>query len=414
MQTSLTSAWQQEPLGQEAQDILRACVHCGFCSATCPTYQLLGDELDSPRGRIYLIKQVLEGQAVSDNTRLHLDRCLTCRACETTCPSGVRYHRLKTIGHIALDQQQPAPLVVRLKLRLLRLVLPYPQRFAVLLKIAKWLKPWLPKQLQQKIPVVHSLTTSRNAVLKPAKAQRQVILPNGCVQAVTQPQTHQAAQNILARLGISVVKVEAEVCCGAMSYHTGGIEEGLQFMRRNIDAWWPSIQAGQVEAIVSTASGCGLMLKEYGESLKHDPNYAEKAAKISQLTQDIGDYLSQQNLQSLQCQPQYAAVAFHPPCTLQHGQQQPDTVANLLKQLGFQLTPIANSHLCCGSAGTYSLLQAPLSQQLLRNKLAAIEAGKPDCIVSANIGCQLHLESLAQVPVKHWIELLEESLPVSL
>ncbi len=414
MQTFLSPAWRQKPLGREAEEILRACVHCGFCSASCPTYQLLGDELDSPRGRIYLIKQLLEGGAVSHNTRLHLDRCLTCRACESTCPSGVRYHRLKEIGYIALDQQQPAPLLLRFKLRLLRLLLPYPQRFAALLSVAQLFKPLLPEKIQQKIPASqHRYATPENApyaLNTLPVSERYVILPAGCVQAATQPHINQATQSILARLGINVLQVEKEGCCGAMSYHIGAAEEGLDFMRRNIDAWWPPIEAGQVEAIISTASGCGLMLKEYGYYLKNDPSYAEKAAKVAELTWDIGEYLSQQNLHGIQCKPKYNAVAFHPPCTLQHGQKQADAVIQLLKQLGFELTSIADSHLCCGSAGTYSLLQARLSEQLLTDKLDKIYASQAQCIVSANIGCQLQLASRAHIPVKHWIELLEESL----
>ncbi len=406
MQTTLAPFLAHTPQGQEAEQILRACVHCGFCSATCPTYQLLGDELDSPRGRIYLLKQVLEGQPTGESTHLHLDRCLGCRACESTCPSGVRYHRLKEIGQAVLAQQQPLSRWQQMKAYGLRKCLLSPLLLKGILRLAGSLKIFLPKHLSGKIPALNRAAVQYESL---PHAQRQVILPGGCVQAATQPQTHQATQKILAHLGIGVFKPPQDSCCGALSYHAGAQAEGLALMRRNIDHWWPAIQAGKIDAIISTASGCGLMIKEYAEYLKHEPEYAEKAAQVSALTQDVGEFLAKEDLQVLSCIPTHNPIAFHPPCTLQHGQKV-DVIPGLLEQLGFQLTAIADSHLCCGSAGTYSLFQPLLSQQLLENKLKHIYVGQPTCIVSANIGCQLHLDSQSHIPVKHWVELLAESL----
>ncbi len=402
MQTTLIDAIKHTPLGMEADAILRSCVHCGFCTATCPTYQLLGDELDGPRGRIYLIKLVLEGHTASRKTQTHLDRCLSCRACETTCPSGVRYGRLLEIGRGLVDVQVKRPLRQVLLHLLLRKVLPYPRRFAPLLRLGQWVRPWLPAPLRRKVPPRQTATSWPHA-----RHQRRMLVMPGCVQSAATPNTNAAAARVLDRLGISLIS--AGGCCGAVSYHLTAHAEGLAFMRRNIDAWWPHVQAG-AEAIVMTASGCGAQVKDYGELLKDDPHYAHKAARVSAITRDLSEVLADADLSALAHPDSGRRIAVQIPCTLQHAQQLPGILDSVLKRLGYTLTPVPDAHLCCGSAGTYSILQPRLSQSLLKNKLAALEGGAPDCIVTANVGCQLHLQSAARVPVRHWIELVAEDL----
>lgn len=401
MQTQLADFIRNSPEGLEADAILRSCVHCGFCTATCPTYQLLGDERDGPRGRIYLMKQVLEGAPASAKTQLHLDRCLTCRACETTCPSGVRYGRLLDIGRGLVDAQVRRPWLDRLQRLLLRSVLPYPHRFAPLARLAARLRPWvhgaLRKKLRAAVPETQPWPQHCHA--------RTMLVLDGCVQPILAPSINAAAARVLDRLGISLIRAEGAGCCGAISYHLSAHDEGLDFMRRNIDAWIPYLDRG-VEAIVMTASGCGLMVKEYGEALKHDPEYAGKAARVSALTLDLVEVLAREDLSRLQ--PDTACpVAFQSPCTLQHGQKLGGAVEALLRGLGFRLTAVAAPHLCCGSAGTYSLLQPDLSGRLLQHKIAALEAGEPILIATANIGCLSHLQTATEIPVRHWIELLD-------
>lgn len=404
MQTSLTELIKNTPEGQEADAILRKCVHCGFCTATCPTYQLLGDELDGPRGRIYLIKQALEGQPVTAHTRLHLDRCLTCRSCETTCPSGVRYARLLDIGRDIVETRAPRALPERITRRLLRAVLPYPARFKAALRVGQALRPLLPESLRRKIP------ERQSPARWPAQRRaRTMLLLDGCVQPVLAPNINAAAARILDRLGITLIRPEGAGCCGAISYHLAAHEEGLDFMRRNIDAWWPHIEAG-AEALVITASACTVQVKEYGHLLRHDPAYAAKAVRVSAMAKDIGEALAAEDLTRLKVARAAAPrIAFHSPCTLQHGQQLNGVVERILRHAGFDLTPVSDAHLCCGSAGTYSLLQADLSQRLLRNKLAALQSGRPALIATANIGCLAHLQSGTALPVKHWIEVLDET-----
>ena len=401
MQTSLTADILNTPAGQEADAILRSCVHCGFCTATCPTYQLLGDELDGPRGRIYLIKQMLEGQPVSHETQLHLDRCLTCRACETSCPSGVRYGRLVDIGRGIAEQLITRSWPARLYRRLLRAVIPHAARFATLLRIGQALRRALPPALRAKIPV----RQHAGAWPAPRHARRMLVLA-GCVQPSTTPNTNAAAARVLDRLGISLLVAPAAGCCGALSHHLSAEEEAQNFMRRNIEAWWPHVEQG-IEAIVMTASGCGVMVKDYGPLLQHDSVYAAKAAKVTALTRDLSEVIARENFAALRVTGKQRRIAFHAPCTLQHGQQLNSLVENILTNIGFTLTEVCDSHLCCGSAGSYSLLQPQLSQRLRANKLAALHAGKPELIVTANVGCQLHLDSANTVPVKHWIELLD-------
>jgi glycolate oxidase iron-sulfur subunit len=401
MQTAFADFIKDTPEGREADAILRACVHCGFCTATCPTYQLLGDELDGPRGRIYLIKQVLEGHAPTARTQLHLDRCLTCRACETTCPSGVKYGRLADIGRRIVDERVPRALFDRLQRWGLRTVLPYTSRFATLLGLGKAARPLLPSKLKRSIISVESA-----GAWPAARHSRRMLVLDGCVQPALAPAINAAAARVLDHLGISLVQTPGTGCCGAVSYHLTAQDEGLDFMRRLIDAWWPHIEAG-AEAIVMTASGCGAMVKEYGHLLRGDPAYAEKATRVAAMTRDIGEILADADLSTLSCRRR--RVAFQSPCTLQHGQQLNGVVERVLGRLGFELTPVPDAHLCCGSAGTYSILQERLSQRLLANKLKALTSGGPDLIATANIGCLAHLKSRTEIPVVHWIELLDSA-----
>lgn len=412
MQTNLANFIKNSPEGQETDAILRSCVHCGFCLATCPTYQLLGDELDSPRGRIYLMKQMLEGQPVTEKTQLHLDRCLTCRACETTCPSGVQYGRLIDISRGIVEKQVTRKTSVTIKRTLLRKILPNPRIFAALLKLGQTARPFLPGRLKKSVP-----PKAKPAEKWPAtRHKRKMLVLDGCVQPVLAPNINAASARVLDRLGISLIKAAQAGCCGAIAYHLNDQEEGLDAMRHNIDVWWPVIEQEEVEAIVITASGCGVTVKEYGHLLRHDPNYAEKAARVSKLVCDISEILDAElkRLQQLLSQPRAdlnkKTLSFHSPCTLQHGLQLRGKAEKILVAAGFDLTVVKNAHLCCGSAGTYSILQPKLSQQLLKNKVVALEAGTPDQIATANIGCLTHLQGGTSLPVRHWIELLDERL----
>ena len=428
MQTRLADFIRDSHEGQEADAILRTCVHCGFCTATCPTYQLLGDELDGPRGRIYLIKQVLEGQAPSRKTQLHLDRCLTCRSCETTCPSGVRYGRLVDIGRATVEVAVPRPTGERLARRLLRWLVPYPRRFGPLLRLGQTFRPLLPGTLRAKVP------PRRVAGPWPDRSHpRTLVALAGCAQSLMTPDTNAAAARIFDRLGIRLVEAPQAGCCGALPHHLAAEDEALAMVRRNIDAWWPLIESG-AEAILVTASGCGTMVKDYGTLLAQDPDYADKAARIAALARDPGEVLAVELARpeaatllaaararilaqgGVEGQPGPSAltsgqrIAFHSPCSLQHGQKLPGLVEGILIKLGFELTPVADGHLCCGSAGSYSLLQPELSRRLRDNKLASLSAGGATCIATANVGCQVHLEAGSSIPVRHWLELVEEAL----
>jgi glycolate oxidase iron-sulfur subunit len=403
MQTNLADFIKNTADGREADSILRKCVHCGFCTATCPTYQLLGDELDGPRGRIYLIKESLEGQAVTEKTRRHLDRCLSCRSCETTCPSGVRYGRLLDIGRAVVEERAPRPVHERALRGVLRWLLPHPGRFAPLLRIGQSLRPLLPAALRRHIPkrsAAGSWPTPRHA--------RRVLCLNGCVQSSIAPGINAAAARVLDRLGVSLVPTAAAGCCGAVSHHLSARSEALDFMRRNIDAWWPQLEQG-AEAVLTGASACTAMIKEYGELLADDPQYAHKAARVSKLARDLSEVIAAENLSALGNSTVLSRrVAFHSPCTLQHAQGIRGTVESILDARGHRLTRVRDSHLCCGSAGTYSILQPTLSKRLRKNKLAALEADKPELIATANIGCLVELRAASNVPVVHWIELLDE------
>lgn len=406
MQTNLADFIKNTREGREAEAILRACVHCGFCTATCPTYQLLGDELDGPRGRIYLIKQVLEGKPATVKTQTHLDRCLTCRSCETTCPSGVQYGRLADIGRNIVAQQVPRSLPERVVRGTLKTVLPRKWLFTPLMKAGQAVRPLLPKSLQDKVPAKQDAgawPTTQHA--------RKMLLLDGCVQPAMAPNINAATARVFDTLGVQLVVAAKAGCCGALRYHLDDQDGGLDDMRRNVDAWWPHIEAG-AEAIVMTASGCGSMVKEYGHLLAHDAAYATKAARISDLTRDVSELLTdlQPELQRKLHGKIGQRVAWHPPCSLQHAQQIRGKVEAVLRAAGVDVQLCEDSHLCCGSAGTYSVLQPALSTQLRDNKLAKLQASKPDMIVSANIGCMTHLQSGTETPVRHWIELIDDAL----
>ena len=425
MQTNLADFIRATPQGREAEAILRSCVHCGFCNATCPTYQLLGDELDGPRGRIYLMKQMLEGQPVTALTRGHLDRCLSCRNCETTCPSGVQYGRLIDIGREVVEQLSPRPLGERLLRAGLRRALASPTVFSTLLTLGRGVSWALPATLRAHLPpsppgggaggrgtrADSTTTLARPPFAHPNPpsggegASRAMLVLQGCVQPALAPETNAAATRVLRQLGIRLFAAPEAGCCGALDQHLAAPEAAKAAMRRNIDAWWPHIEAG-VEAIVMTASGCGSLVKEYGHHLRDDPAYAEKAARVSELTRDLAEVLAREDLSPLR-RGAPKRVAFHPPCSLQHGQQVRGVIESILIGLGHELVPVMESHLCCGSAGTYSLLQPKLSGQLRERKLGHLQAGQPDLIASANIGCQSHLAAASEVPVLHWISLLE-------
>ncbi len=409
MKTVIDSALRQRKNSAEiaeAETILRACVHCGFCIATCPTYHILGNELDSPRGRIYLIKSLLEGKEATAKTRLHLDRCLTCRSCETTCPSGVRYHRLIDVGRTLIEEQIPRPFFYRLKRKLLLKLLPDSRKIGLIIKTGQWIRPLLPRAIKIKLPS----KTSQFSPRPTTQHARRMLVLEGCVQPHATPDTNVVTARVLDRLGISLLSAAQAGCCGAINQHLSDAEKAKQCMRANIDAWWPYIE-DKIEAIVLTASGCGLMVKEYGEVLKYDSAYAEKARKVSTLAKDISEILANEifnrtSPESWVLLGKGVKVAYHAACTLQHGQEISGVVEQLLKHYGYTLTPVADGHLCCGAAGTYSLLQPVLSQQLLQQKMVHLVEGVPDVIVTTNVGCQLHLAEKSKIPVKHWIELL--------
>lgn len=399
MQTSLAAFIRDTEEGKEADSILRKCVHCGFCTATCPTYQLLGDELDGPRGRIYLIKQVLEGAEPSASTRTHLDRCLSCLNCETTCPSGVRYGRLLDIGRGVVEDKVGRSTADRSLRRLLRLVIPYRERFGPLLKLGQFFRPVLPGALKASTP-----PRVDPGEWPAARHDRKMLVLDGCAQPAIAPNINAATARVLSRLGIDLVRLP-DGCCGALSHHMSATEEARDFMRRNIDVWWPHVQQG-AEAIVVTASGCGVLVKEYGHILRNDPDYADKAARVSQMTLDLSEVIENEDLSGLQ--PETGrCVAFHSPCSLQHGQKLGGKVERILAGLGFRLVPVPDSHMCCGSAGSYSILNPKIAGQLKQKKLAALQSGQPDVIATANIGCLAHMQGDAEVPVVHWVDLLD-------
>ncbi|MBK7262733.1 MAG: glycolate oxidase subunit GlcF [Rubrivivax sp.] len=414
MQTHLAPEFAGTPDGVEAEAILRKCVHCGFCTATCPTYQLLGNELDSPRGRIYLMKQVLEGAPVTRKTQLHLDRCLTCRNCETTCPSGVQYGHLVDIGRKVVEQRVERPAKERAVRWLLKEGLTSPL-FGPAMKMGQLLRPLLPAALKAKVPA----SAGARARFWPTRThKRKVLMLLGCVQPAMMPNINSATARVLDAAGIQTLVADDAGCCGAIRTHLSDVEGGLADMRRNIDAWWPLVNGltseGRVEAIVMNASGCGVTVKDYGHALAHDPDYADKAQRVSVLTRDLCELLPDlvAPLKArLRKSRDGQRLAFHPPCTLQHGQQLRGVVERHLGELGFDVQLAAtDSHLCCGSAGTYSVLQPELAYQLRDRKLTSLAAVDAPLIVSANIGCIQHLQSGTTTPVRHWVEVLDEAL----
>jgi glycolate oxidase iron-sulfur subunit len=408
MQTRLSPDFKGTPEGEEAQAILRKCVHCGFCNATCPTYQLLGDELDGPRGRIYLIKQVIEGGEVTRSTQQHLDRCLTCLNCQTTCPSGVEYGHLVDIGRKIVDARVQRPAPERAVRWLLRAGLTS-ALFAPALRVGQWMRPLLPAVLKKNVPPVVERVRP-----VPARAHgRQVLMLRGCVQPSMMPNIDSAAARLLDTAGIGTVHAADAGCCGALRTHLGDHDGGLANMRRNIDAWWPIVAAGAVEAIVASASACSLAIKEYGHALSGDVKYAERAARISALARDLSELLPDLvlALKGRIRRDGPKRLALHSPCTLQHGQQLRGGIETHLRTLGFDVgVAHGESHFCCGSAGTYSILQPELALALRDRKLDHLAKLEPQCIVSANMGCIQHLQSGTRTPVRHWVEVLDEVL----
>ena len=409
MQTQLTSEFAHTPDGEEAKAIVRKCVHCGFCNATCPTYQLLGDELDGPRGRIYLIKQVLEGTPATRSIQLHLDRCLTCLNCQTTCPSGVEYGHLVEIGRRIVDARVERPVEEKALRWVLKEGLTSPL-FGPALRAGQALRPLLPAVLRQKIPA----RSPRTALAVQARRHaRKVLMLRGCVQPSMMPNIDAAAVRVLGRIGVEAVFASGTGCCGALRTHLSDTPGGLEDMRRNVDVWSALLNTGDFEAIIVSASACALAVKEYHHALAGDPVYAPKAARVSGLARDLSEFL-----------PEFASalkdqvgasgaqrLAFHAPCTLQHGQGVRGTIEAHLSALGFEISgDIAESNLCCGSAGAYSVLQPLIATQLRDRKLANIGALQPACIISANVGCIQHLQSGTATPVKHWIEVLDDAL----
>lgn len=390
--------------GREADRILRSCVHCGFCTATCPTYRLLGDELDSPRGRIYLIKEMLELDTAGPLTQRHLDRCLTCRACETTCPSGVEYGHLLEIGRDYLELKVPRAPAARFARWLMRHLMPYPRRLGPLLRLGQSLRPVMPRSLKQKVPKRDRRFHSEP--VDSTNAERKVVLLEGCVQRVVRPSTNAAARKLLNAQGVEVVTLEQERCCGGLALHLGHTSEAEEFIAHNVDVLGRALDAG-AQAIVSSASGCGVTLKDYERLLRADPPAAKRAQRVSSHIRDLSEYLLELDL-DLPRVGEGTRVVFQAPCTFQHGQRLEGVPEALLERAGYEIVPAADSHLCCGSAGAYSLLEPRISGALRERKLEALQRGLPDVIASANIGCQVHLEAAADVPVRHWVELLLE------
>lgn len=405
MQTNLADFIRGTADGDEADAILRKCVHCGFCTATCPTYQLLGDELDGSRGRIYLMKQMFEGAPVTRSTQLHLDRCLTCRNCESTCPSGVQYGKLVEIGRKVVEEKVERPMRHRLQRRFLASFLPNSTLFTPAMKLGQQVRGILPRKLRANSVPERPLVAPTN------KHERKMLMLAGCVQPAMMPNVNTATARVFDALGIEIVTAPGAGCCGAIRLHLGYNDDALDDVRNNIDAWWPYVESG-VEAIVMNASGCGATVKEYAHLLRHDPAYSEKARRIVDLTRDLAEILPlyEEELVSLARRRGVHTVAYHPPCTLQHGQQIRGRVEHLLTALGLEVRLPADSHLCCGSAGTYSVLQPKLSYALRNQKLDRLEKLEPQLIVSANVGCIAHLQSGTSTPVTHWIQLLEHLL----
>ncbi|MBN8778755.1 glycolate oxidase subunit GlcF [Thiobacillus sp.] len=426
MKIELAEPYRDTELGREAESLLLSCVQCGQCTFTCPTFRLLDDEWDGPRGRIYLIKQfmegkeptpdtlelpaytlsTLEGRTLSANLQLHLDRCLGCRSCETSCPQGVRYGRLLDIGRELVEKESPRPLKEKLARRALRAVVPYRYRFTALLRTGQALRRFLPEDLRARIP------QRRQAGVWPDRPHgRRMLIWQGCVQPGLAPDINAASARVLDRFGIRLIPA-SDGCCGALSHHMAETDEARAFMRKNIDALWPHIEAG-AEALVLTASGCGMHFREYGQLLHDDPQYRDKAARLSELTRDIAEIVAEEwnddPLHALPAPPKPRRIVFQSSCSLQHGEKLNGVVEKLLKRAGFKLLPVRYPFMCCGSAGAYSLLQPTLSESLRERKLETLLVSRPEAIATANIGCLTHLALASPVPVSHWIELLDKT-----
>jgi glycolate oxidase iron-sulfur subunit len=387
--------------GALAERVVRSCVHCGMCNATCPTYQLTGDELDGPRGRIYLMKQALEGETPTRLTQVHLDRCLTCRACETTCPSGVEYHRLYDVAKKVVDAAAPRPWTERLARWAIRMACIDPRILGGLMALARPFRFALPRALKGKIlPKVPA---------GPAPAgghARRMALLGGCVQAAAAPHINAANRRVFDAVGITLKETPGVGCCGALSFHLGAAEEGRALARRNIDAWIAELDAG-AEAVIANASGCAAFIRDYPDILAEDPVYAPRARRIAEHLRDPVEILEASNLVAARA-PREPRVAVHAPCTLRNGPRLADAPARLLARLGYAPQPTRDAHLCCGSAGAYSLLQPTIAKQLRADKIAALTLGAPQAICTANVGCLMHLAETAPVPVRHWLEAVDD------
>ena len=398
MRTELAHELLASPQGRRANEILRSCVHCGFCNATCPTYQLLGDELDGPRGRIYLIKEILEANGSAEITGTHLDRCLTCRACETTCPSGVAYGELLEIGRGTVEATIKRGIVERFKRRwLVKNVANVAafRRWMRLARLGRWL---LPRRLKTLVP-----KRRRARAIKAGDHPRRVVLLNGCVQQVATPEVNTALAELLDMMGIQVVIADNETCCGGLALHLADENAAMETMRNNVDALFEVAQGS--EAIISTASGCGVTIKDYGRLLASDPLYTRRAEWVAAQTRDVSEYLAR-NLTKVTRVEGIETVAWQAPCTLQHGQRLTRIVESMLRRAGYRIVHVRDPHLCCGSAGTYTILQPKLSAQLRERKLDTLLADQPDVIATANIGCQTHLAGGTKTKVVHWLELI--------
>jgi glycolate oxidase iron-sulfur subunit len=417
VQTSFSLAQLADPNIAEADKILRACVHCGFCTATCPTYVLLSDELDSPRGRIYLIKEMLERERAADaETVKHLDRCLSCLACMTTCPSGVHYMHLVDHARTHIEDTYRRPLFDRLMRALLAWLLPYPRRFRLALAAAPLGKPFAP--LLRMIGATRIAAMLRLAPwrlpraaslgrVQPAQGRRRgrAALLTGCVDPVVMPQIREAAVRLLTRHGIEVVFARGEACCGSMVHHMGREHEALAQARNNIDAWMREIEDEGLDAILVSASGCGTTIKDYGFMLRTDPAYAGKAAKISALARDVSEYLAELSMPKSPARG--LKVAYHSACSMQHGQKITREPKELLARAGFEVADVPEGHLCCGSAGTYNMMQSEIADRLRARKVANIEQTAPDIVAAGNIGCLVQIGQGTGIPVVHTVELLD-------
>ena len=401
MQTKIEKSFLKSEKGQLADKILRSCVHCGFCTATCPTYQILGDELDGPRGRIYQIKEMLEGAAVTKETLNHLDRCLTCRACETTCPSGVEYGHLLEIGRSEVEKRVRRSLLQRVLRKSLLLTLPYPKRFKAILKLGQLFRPLLPGAIKNQIPKKTTLP-----LLEIKNHQKKMLILDGCVQPALSPKINHATKKVLNALDIELISFSG--CCGAINQHLSDEEKALAIIKNNIDRLISEFNKG-TDGIVMTASGCGAMFKDYPHLLRNDEQYKEKAEFVASKTFDLTEIINTDKLKD-KLNISENNIAVHTPCTLQHAQKLPSNIENIFLNSGYQLSPIKDKHLCCGSAGTYSITQPKLSKQLREQRLVGLMAGEPDLIVTANVGCLHHLDSGSTVPVRHWIEVISEDL----